>query len=72
MFLLTWEACAGSVLVFFPLDSDKRNDTGTAETRRKVKRLLAVSCIIYFKVDLLRWGGVGQGMPTIYRISSVV
>lgn len=42
----------GSGLILFPLDPDKRNYIGTAETRRKVKRLLAVSCIIYFKVDL--------------------
>lgn len=52
MFLLTRGACAGLWVSFFPFSPDKINDTGTAETWRKVKRLLAVSCIIYFKVDL--------------------
>lgn len=52
MFLLTEEACAGLWVSFFPFDPQKINDTGTAETRRKVEKLLAVSCVIYSKVDL--------------------
>lgn len=52
MFLLTPGACAELWVGFFPFGPDKINDTGTAGTWEKVQRLLAASCIIYFKVDL--------------------